>query len=139
MEQIGRSWYTEKDKNLTFSIFLKPECNINKIEGLTILISKVIVDIIKTMYGYNLEIKYPNDVMLNGKKIGGILTESITNRKIVKQIVIGIGFNVNQEKFDEKIENIATSLKKEFGKNFDKQEILINFLSKFEVEYMKIL
>lgn len=91
------------------------------------------------MYGYNLEIKYPNDVMLNGKKIGGILTESITNRKIVKQIVIGIGFNINQEKFDEKIENIATSLKKEFGKNFDKQEILINFLSKFEVEYMKIL
>lgn len=134
-----RKWYTKKDKNLTFSILLKPECNIKNIEGITILIAEVIVRVIKKMYKHDLKIKYPNDIILNGKKIGGILTESITNNEMVKQIIIGIGLNVNQEKFDKEIGNIATSLKKEFGNNFNKEEILIGILNEFEKEYMKLL
>lgn len=135
----GRIWHTEKDKNLTFSILLKPECNVSKIEKLTILLAEAIVDVIKQKYGYDLNIKYPNDIILNSKKLGGILTEALVLKDKVNQIIIGIGLNINQEEFYGEIKNIATSLKKEFEKDFDKFEILGNILNEIERVYMKIL
>ena len=135
----GRTWYTKKDKNLTFSFVLKPECNIKKIENLTLTIAKTIVKVIKNLYGYDLEIKYPNDIILNSKKIGGILTEATTYKKIVKQIIIGIGLNINQEEFEGEIKDAATSLKKEFGKDFDKEKIFMEFLKEFEKEYLNMI
>lgn len=135
----GRTWYTSKDKNLTFSILLKPNCNIKNIENLTIITAKVIVEVIKELYGYELKIKYPNDIIINDRKLGGILTEATIFQEKVKKIIIGIGLNINQEEFCEELKDIATSLKKEFGKEYDKMEILFNFLNKFEKEYMKIL
>ncbi len=135
----GRVWYAEKDKNLTFSLLLKPNCALKNIENLTVMIAEIIVDMIKEMYGYDLTIKHPNDIILNNKKMGGILTESIISRERVKQIIVGIGLDINQDKFDDDLESIATSLKKEYGKEFDKYEILINFLNKFEKKYISIL
>lgn len=132
----GRVWYTESDKNLTFSFILKPNCDIKKIEHLTVLIAEMIVATIKEMYGYDLKIKHPNDIILNNKKMGGILTESVINKDKVKQIVVGIGLDINQEKFDKELEWIATSLKKEYGKEFCKVDILANFLNKFEENYI---
>ena len=135
----GRIWYTKKNENLTFSMLLKPNCNVKNIENLSIEVAKIIVYVIDKMYGYKLDIKYPNDVILNGKKLGGILTETIVNNEIVKQIVIGIGLDINQEEFGEEIKDIATSLKKEFGKDFDKFEILNEFLKEFENRYLKMI
>lgn len=135
----GRIWYTSKNKNLTFSILLKPNCNIKNIENLTIIIAETIVKTIKELYGYELEIKHPNDIVIDNKKLGGILTETTIFKERVKKIIIGIGLNINQEKFCEELKNIATSLKKQFGKEYDKMEIMFNFLNRFEKEYMKIL
>lgn len=135
----GRTWYTSKDKNLTFSFLLKPKCNVKNIENLTIMIAEAVIKVIKEMYGYELSIKYPNDIMLNGRKLGGILTEASILKTEVEQIVVGIGLNVNEDKFCKEIENIATSLKKECGKTFEKYEILENLLNEFEKIYMKIL
>ncbi len=135
----GRVWYSEKDKNLTFSFLLKPNCNVKKIENLTVTIAEVIVDTIKEMYGYDLGIKHPNDIILNHKKMGGILTESVLCEENVKQIVIGIGLDINQEKFDEDIKEIATSLKREYKKDFDKYAILTSFLNRFEEKYFSII
>lgn len=69
-----RTWYMGEDENIGFTIILKPNCNIAKIENLTILIAKCMVSTIKKLYGKVLDIKLPNDLMCNGKKIGGILT-----------------------------------------------------------------
>ena len=69
------------------------------------------------MYGYELNIKHPNDIILNGKKLGGILTETLVLKTEVEQIIVGIGLNINEDKFCKEIEGIATSLKKEYGKN----------------------
>ena len=135
----GRIWYTKKNDNLTFSMLLKPNCDVKNIENLSIEVAKIIVHVIDKMYGYKLDIKYPNDVILNGKKIGGILTETLINKEIVKQIVIGVGLNINQEEFVDEIKDIATSLKKEFGRHFDKFEILNEFLKEFEKMYLKIV
>ncbi len=75
---------------------------------------------------------------MNGKKICGILTESSVKGEIVENIIIGIGFNVNQSEFKGKIKDTATSLKKEFGKTFSREEILSEFLKEFEEEYLKL-
>ena len=69
-----RTWYMGEDENIAFTIILKPNCNIAKIENLTILIAKCMVNTINKLYGKMLDIKLPNDLMCNGKKIGGILT-----------------------------------------------------------------
>ena len=133
----GRSWKSAPNKNLTFSFLLEPNCKLEKFNNLTLLIAQTIVKTIEGLYGYKLQIKYPNDVMLHGKKICGILAESNTRGEIVEKLIIGVGFNVNQTEFDEEIQGIATSLKKEFGREFDKEKILLEFLRLFEEEYNK--
>lgn len=131
----GRKWFSEKGKNILFTLVLFPECNIEKIEGLTILIAECLVEAIESLYKIKLDIKHPNDLICNNKKIGGILTECVTQKEKVKKIYIGIGFNVNTEYFNEEIINIATSLKKEFQKDFDRSLIISKFFNIFEIKF----
>ena len=71
--------------------------------------------------------------------MGGILTESMTEGETTKKIFIGIGFNVNQISFPGNLENIATSLKREFKADFSRKDILIRFLEIFEEQYLNLL
>ena len=70
--------------------------------------------------------------MKNGKKIGGILTETKIQKEQVKKIVIGIGINTNQTEFTEEIEDIATSIKKEYGIDVENEKIIERFCEEFE-------
>ncbi len=126
-------------KNLTFNIIFSPDKPIKKINDLTIILAKCIVETLDKLYKIKVNIKKPNDIILNGKKLAGILTESISQGKIIKRIYIGIGINVNQENFDDELENIATSLKKEYKKDFSKYEILRKFLEIFEKRYIDLI
>ena len=128
----GRSWYTNSNDNITLTIVLYPNCNISKLDGLTIKIAQAIKNAIKKLYGILLEIKAPNDLLLNGKKISGILTQSSTYKGNVKYLLIGIGFNVNQTKFEKEIKSLATSLKKEYGKEYNKEDIIIESIQELE-------
>ena len=65
----GRVWYTKKGENLTFSFLLRPNCDVKCLKNLTIIIAKTVINVIKTLYGYTLEIKYPNDIVINNKKL----------------------------------------------------------------------
>lgn len=69
-----RTWYMGEGENIAFTLILKPQCNIAKISNITTLIAECMVDTIKKLYNKQLSIKLPNDIMCNGKKIGGILT-----------------------------------------------------------------
>lgn len=133
----GRQWQVESGKNLCFDVILLPNCNIKKIQNLTIIIAECIQKTLEDLYKIKTTIKKPNDVMLNGRKLAGILTESITTGENVKKIFIGIGININQKVFPEELEEIATSLKKEYKKEFSKEEVLNNFLEIFEQDLMK--
>jgi len=96
----GRKWITSKEKNITMTIILKPDCNVENLEGLTFKIAEGIKKAIEDLYRYELTIKQPNDLLLNGKKICGILTQSSSINNKVNFILIGIGFNVNEETFN---------------------------------------
>lgn len=134
-----RKWYTGKGNNLAFSFALFPNCDIKKLDRLTIIIAECLIEAIRELYLITLQIKTPNDIMYNGKKMGGILTESVTKARIVEKIFIGIGFNVNQDKFPGNLGDIATSLKREFKTDFPREDILSRFLEIFEERYLEIL
>lgn len=128
----GRRWYTDEENNIAFSFFVKTNCKADKIEGLTLKIADIIVEIFKQKYNVFLEIKYPNDIVYHGKKIGGILTQSKTLEGKVKCLVIGIGINLVQQEFAQEIKDIATSIKKEFEIEVKREDIITEFLNRFE-------
>lgn len=121
-----------KPLNYFQSIYLQTECTLEKLEGITIEIAQILIEILKKEYGIALEIKAPNDIIYHQKKIGGILTESKVHFETVKFLVIGIGINTNKINFTSDIENLATSIKKEFGIEVDRNQVIAEFCNQFE-------
>lgn len=113
----GRTWYTTQKGNVAFSIGLEPNLPVQQFQNLTIEIAEIILKVFDTLYQIKLQIKHPNDIMINNQKVGGILTETKLHGEIVKQLVIGIGINTNNEE-------ISTSIKKEFGIEIDNSKII---------------
>ena len=128
----GRIWHTDEENNIAFSFYVEMNSKIESLDGITYEIAEIIADIFKENYNVNVQIKKPNDIVFNGKKIGGILTEAKTCRENVKYLVIGIGINTNKEVFPNDIKDIATSIKKEFGITIQSKEFVGEFCNRFE-------
>lgn len=127
-----RKWYTGIDNNIAMTVILHPKNKVKNLGNLTIKIAESIQSVIKENYGYNLDIKYPNDLVIKDKKICGILTEIYTRGEMIKYLLISFGINVNEVDFSEETKDIATSLKKDFGKEFEREEIIIKIIEKLE-------
>lgn len=135
----GKKWYTEEENNIAFSLALEVNCEVTKLEGVTLEIANILVLVFQKLYDdITLEIKYPNDLIYQGKKIGGILTETKLKGKVAKWMVIGIGINTNQEKFPEEIKNIATSIKKEFHLKIDNEKVIAEFCNLWEKMFLEM-
>jgi len=132
----GRVWHT-KANNIAMTIILKPNMKLEKLEGFTRTIADDIKKAIKDLYNIDLNIKLPNDLLLNKKKICGILTESTTIKDEVREIFIGIGFNVNEKVFHDDISNIATSLYKETKKEYNVEDIICKIIENIEKDIEK--
>ena len=128
----GRIWHTDETNNIAFSFFIEMNCNIRELEGITLKIAEIIVDIFKVKYGIELDIKEPNDIMYKGKKLGGILTETKVIGENVKYLVVGIGINTAKEKFSDDIKDLATSIKKEFNVGVNVEDFITEFCNRFE-------
>lgn len=137
----GRIWHTDEINNIAFSLYIKANCSVNQLNGLTIDIAKTLVSIFKKEYNINVEISEPNDLNINGKKIGGILTECKVINKNVKHLVIGIGINTTKTNFTSDIKDIATSIYRELNIEIDREKIISDFCNEFEeiVQRRKIL
>lgn len=134
----GRTWHTDEENNIAFSVYFdlsKRNCKIDDLNGLTTQIAKRVVKVFKKIYDINLDIKFPNDIYLNGRKLGGILTETKLQNGLVRCVVIGIGINTNQIKFADEIKEIATSIKKEFKIDVDNSKVIVSITKK--EEYLK--
>ena len=114
------------------TIILQPKCKITDLKNLTIEIANCMQKTIYDLFEIRLDIKEPNDLILNGKKISGILTEINTIGEKINYLLISIGFNVNEEFFSDDLKDIATSLKKEFDKDFSREEIIVSFIRNLE-------
>ncbi len=133
----GRIWRTDENNNIAFSFVIKTNCNISKLNGITLEIAEVLVQVFKNLYNIELKIKEPNDLVYNDKKIGGILCQTKLNGEIVKYVVIGIGINTNKTYFSEDIKEIASSIKKEFNININNEEVINEFCNLFEKRLIK--
>lgn len=132
----GRKWYTGTGLNIAMTIILKPKCELDKISTLTVDTAEIVRKTIKELYNYELTIKEPNDLMINGKKIAGILTESNSMGNNLNYIILSMGFNVNEDDFNEETSNIATSLKREFKKEFTREEIILHIIENLDKYYI---
>lgn len=126
----GRVWFSEYKENILMTMIFYPQNSISELQKITYLIAEMIKAAIQDLYNIPLEIKLPNDLLLNGKKICGILTESSIQNDKVNYLLIGIGFNVNQINFPYEIVDMATSLKKENKeKEFLREEIMVKIIN----------
>ena len=122
--QMNNGWHSKPNKNLTFSIFTRFKTLTTEHQPyLNFAVSLAIFEVLKSMSVPNLAIKWPNDIMSGKKKICGILIETTFAKNRIKNTVIGIGLNVNQEKFPENIPN-ASSLKNVMHQDFELDDLL---------------
>lgn len=129
-------WYSPKG-GLYFSVIL-PKSNIEDLQTLTIIAAFIIGKYIKEKFNLEPFIKLPNDVYLNGKKVAGVITENVIEVKEVKFSAMGIGLNTNIARFPKDLENTATSLKIELGKEVDNEKILKEIIERIK-EQLKVI
>jgi BirA family transcriptional regulator, biotin operon repressor / biotin---[acetyl-CoA-carboxylase] ligase len=135
----GRSWHSEKGTGLYFTVLLRPKLAPAQAPLLTMLAGVSAYTAIAAHTGLVPELKWPNDLLLNGKKLGGILTEMHAEPNVVRFVIVGIGINVNQEKFPPELSGIATSIRKETGRASYRLELLVRLLTQFENDYNRFL
>ena len=131
----GRNWISPAGVGVWMSLLLRPEISPVSASMLTLVMALAAQKGIKEATGIESQIKWPNDLVLNKKKICGILTEMGTEFMEIKYVVIGTGINVNQEEFPEELRKTATSLYLETGKKYHRSRIIERILEALEEYY----
>ena len=138
--RLGRKWMSPTHKGLWFSVLLRPELRPQEATQLTVASATALRRAIKSVTGLTPEIKWPNDLLLGGKKVAGILTEMSAEVDRVRHIILGIGVDVNQDaaEFPAELRKIATSLKIEAGAEISRAELATEILRELDVDYAQI-
>ncbi len=137
--QKGTVWQSEPGKNLTFSLLLMPAFLDPKQQFvLTAAISLAVVRWLEALTGVEVKIKWPNDVYVGDRKIGGILIENILKGKTWKSAVVGIGINVNQTAFPAGIQRHTTSVKQILHRDCQVSDLLTDLCKYIEQEYVAL-
>lgn len=136
--RLGRVWLSPPGGNIYMSIILRPQIETKDATLITIMAAVASANAMRKTTGLNISIKWPNDLMCHERKIGGILSELKTDQKGILFSVIGIGINVNTDtdSFPEDVREIATSVKKETGRLFSREEIVAEILNEINNWYM---
>lgn len=138
-----RPWESTAGKGVWMTVILKPDVPPHQAPQFTLVAAVAIVNAMKALYPELApEIKWPNDILLNGRKCTGILTEMVAEADVVQALLIGIGINVNQkmEDFPEELQTIATSISAELGRDVDRAEFVakvLYYLEAYGNQYVK--
>ena len=151
----GRTWESPAGKNLYFSLLLRPEFSPDKASMLTLIMAYSVAAAIERTVGGKIQeresarcraekngenceslgIKWPNDILINGKKVCGILTELKLDRGQIGYVVIGVGINVKPQIFGEELAHKASALEQEYGLDISREQLLCNIMQTFEADY----
>lgn len=137
--RLGREWFSPVG-GIWFSVILYPQLSPSYISRITLMTAVAVVKSIKICTQIKSQIKWPNDILINEKKVCGILTEMSAELDIINWVVVGIGINVNIEhrEFPEDIQENTISLKETSGKEISRVKLAQTFLQEFE-KYYEIL
>ncbi len=130
--RMGRTWLSRPERNLTFSILLNEELENFKLSHLNLTAALSVAMALENLYQLNVNLKWPNDVLIGKKKIAGILIETTMRGEKIERAVVGIGINVNQEFYNSDFQITPTSVKEEIGTEADRERLLSEVLNIFE-------
>jgi BirA family biotin operon repressor/biotin-[acetyl-CoA-carboxylase] ligase len=135
--RLGRSWFSAPGKGLCFSLILRPKITSAQLAGMTILTAVSMAQAIYNVTEIKVLIKWPNDLVFEGRKLAGILAEVNGEADLINYLIIGLGMNVNQkaDEFPDELKPLATSLRLIKGSSLSRRLILQEFLRIFETNY----
>ncbi|MGE5630966.1 MAG: biotin--[acetyl-CoA-carboxylase] ligase [Caulobacteraceae bacterium] len=135
--RLGRQWISPKGKGIWMSMLLKPDILPSDASKITLVAAYAVCRALEDCCKLDAKIKWPNDIVVNGKKLCGILTEMSADIDEIKYVVVGIGINANLDltDFGDEVASIATSLKIEAGKSVKRKVVAASVLNEFEKVY----
>ena len=138
--RLGRQWFSKKGQNLLFSVLLRPRMPPNRLFVLTMILGLAGIDAMLPMSGLSAKIKWPNDIYIGEKKLGGILTEFAVKQGVVEYVVLGMGLNVNwYPPTEHQLLYPTSSIFAEIHKKVSRERLLGNLLKRFEAFYLEAL
>jgi BirA family biotin operon repressor/biotin-[acetyl-CoA-carboxylase] ligase len=137
--RFGRGWFSEKSSGIYVSIVLRPPLAPAAAPMMTLMAAVAAHQALSTTTGLAVDIRWPNDLLVNGKKVCGILTEMNAEVDRLHAVVIGIGINVNHQEMPGELKDIATSLSIEGRKNYSRTHLLVTLLKELERKYHLLL
>lgn len=136
--RMGRAFFSPKGCGIWMSLILKPDIPPMTASMITLISAMAVSDMLAS-YDIDASIKWPNDLVINGRKVTGILTEMSIAPDVVNSVIVGIGINVNMEEFPEELEAMAISMKMVTGRTYHRAEVIQRVLQAFEKYYEKFL
>jgi BirA family biotin operon repressor/biotin-[acetyl-CoA-carboxylase] ligase len=136
--RLGRVWHSEREAGIYFSMVLFPKAPPSLAPLFTLATAVAMHNAVERYTGLDIDIKWPNDLLIGGKKFCGVLSEIQAEVDLVKTMIIGVGVNANHERFPEVIADRATSLRMASGRIQSRLEILLEFFEEFENIYMDL-
>ena len=133
----GRSWFSDAGTGVFMSLILRPDILPSEVSGITLIAALATAKAIEEVCSVESQIKWPNDIVLNGKKICGILTEMSAEMNCINHVVVGIGINANNKSFDNDISDMATSIYIQTGKKSDRAQLAAVTVDKFGEYYQE--
>jgi BirA family biotin operon repressor/biotin-[acetyl-CoA-carboxylase] ligase len=138
--RMGRRWVSPGYVNLLFSLLLRPKIHKDQVFVTTMILALATIEAIRSRTGLTSTIKWPNDLFVAGKKLGGILTEFSMSHEDIDYVVLGLGLNVNWSPDQtEEVSNPATSILAETGSQISRNDLLVSILMTFEIYYRQVL
>jgi BirA family transcriptional regulator, biotin operon repressor / biotin---[acetyl-CoA-carboxylase] ligase len=139
--RLGRKWLSPAKKGLWFSVLLRPGGRPEAATRLTVASATALRRAIQVQTGLKPEIKWPNDILVHGKKVAGILTELNAELDQIKYVILGIGVDVNMSStdFPAELRKSATSLKLELGRSVSRANLAVSILRELDNDYARIL
>ncbi|MBO8162968.1 MAG: biotin--[acetyl-CoA-carboxylase] ligase [Brevibacillus sp.] len=139
--RLGRVWHSPKGTGIWMSLILRPHIELTRAPQMTLLTAVAMARAVQSETGLEAQIKWPNDILINEKKVCGILTELNAESDRINYLVIGIGINVNQQPQDypPELRSTATSLRIEAGQPFHRAMLIQTFCKQFEQLYREYL
>ena len=137
--RAGRKWHSERAAGIYVTLLLRPKLAPVQAPLLTMMAGLSAHAAVQALAGLEVDLKWPNDLLIHGKKVGGILTEMHAEPGQIRFVIVGIGLNVNQEEFPGELSSKATSLRAETGKPQSRMELLVRLLREFESDYNRFL
>jgi len=137
--RVGRAWHSEKSNGIYLSVLLRPALTPVEAPLITLVAGLAARDAVAEQTGESPDVRWPNDLLLGGKKFGGVLTEMHAEPDRVRFVVVGIGINVNHESLPGDLRGIATSLRIETGRTHSRTELVVRMLRALDGYYNQFL